>query len=340
MLVQRLCCTADLSAIEALAAASPVGVTSLPADRQRLAEIIESSEASMAEEVAFSGEERYFFVLEDADSGRLVGCSSIIAAAGFSEPFYTFRNEMFVHASRELGLHNRIHVLSLCHDLTGYSLLAGFHLQPEYQRHCSAMALNARGRLLFMASHPQRFAESIAVEIVGISDEQGNAPFWDAVGRHFFAVSYSEAEQIGSSRGRSFLAELMPGYPIYVPMLSDEAQEVIGQVHPSAQGVFDILLREGFETDNYVDIFDGGPVVHAKTADLLSVRHSYQAAVQVGKSAGGSQRWLVANGQVGGFRATMLELDWQPGQPLTLDNRQAELLQVAAGDAVRLVKEV
>ena len=79
-------------------------------------------------------------MLEDTDNGDLVGCSGIIAASGFRAPFYTFRNEMFVHASRELGLHNRIHVLSLCHDLTGHSLLAGFHL-ADTQSDPAAMQL-------------------------------------------------------------------------------------------------------------------------------------------------------------------------------------------------------
>ncbi|MFN3578972.1 MAG: arginine N-succinyltransferase [Pseudomonas sp.] len=338
MLIQRLSRMSDLPEVERLAAASPVGVTSLPADPVRLAEVLEMSEASMAEEVSFSGEERYFFVMEDTDTGRLAGCSSIIASAGFSEPFYTFRNEMFVHASRELGLHNRIHVLSLCHDLTGYSLLAGFHLDAAF-RQPSCMQLNARGRLLFMASHPQRFADSASVEIVGISDADGNAPFWDAVGRHFFAVSYSEAEQIGSSRGRSFLAELMPGYPIYVPMLSDAAQEVIGQVHPSAQAIFDILMDEGFETDNYIDIFDGGPVVHARTGELHSVRDSQVVAVHLGTPRIASTRWLVANQQVSNFRAASLDLEWHPGEALVLDQQTADLLHVVEGDLVRLVRE-
>tara|TARA_R110000868_G_scaffold120849_3_gene320823 strand:- start:2762 stop:3781 length:1020 start_codon:yes stop_codon:yes gene_type:complete len=337
MLMLRLGKSSDLSQIERLAAASPVGVTSLPANRERLADILTASQASMAEEVTFTGEERYFFVLEDTVSGDLVGCSGIIAASGFRAPFYTFRNEMFVHASRELGLHNRIHVLSLCHDLTGHSLLAGFHL-ADTQSEPAAMQLTARGRLLFMASHPQRFAESTSVEIVGVSDADGNAPFWDAVGRHFFAVSYGEAERIGSERGRSFLAELMPGYPIYVPMLSDEAQEVIGQVNPSVQDVFDILMDEGFETDNYVDIFDGGPVVHAKTALLNTVRNSALAKVQIGLPVAGDSLWLVANTRVCDFRACALQLTWLPGQPLVLHQATADQLCVAEGDHVRLVR--
>ena len=336
MLIQRLCSLDDLAQIERLAIASPAGITSLPADRQRLSVLIEGTEAAMDEDVEFTGDERYFFVLEEADSGRLVGCSSIISAAGFSQPFHTFRNEMFVHASRELGLHNRIHVLSLCHDLTGHSLLTGFYLDPAW-RSPAALRLNACGRLLFAASHRQRFAESIAVEISGVTDDEGNSPFWDGVCRHFFDVDHAEAERLGSSLGRSVLAELLPGYPLYVPMLPDAAQEAIGQVRPASQVVYDILMAEGFESDNYVDIFDGGPVVQAHTAELSSVRDSQLARVQIGEPLPASGDWLIANLQVRDFRACLCPLAWTPGEPVILDEQLARRLKVADGDWLRLM---
>lgn len=127
MLVMRPAQMADLGEVQRLAADSPIGVTSLPDDVDRLSDKIAASEASFAAEVSFNGEESYFFVLEDTDSGKLVGCSAIVASAGYSEPFYSFRNETFVHASRELKIHNKIHVLSQCHDLTGNSLLTSFY---------------------------------------------------------------------------------------------------------------------------------------------------------------------------------------------------------------------
>ena len=56
--------------------------------------------------------------------------------------------------------------------------------------------LNSRGRLLFMAAHPERFADSVVTEIVGYSDENGESPFWDAIGRNFFDLNYSDAERL------------------------------------------------------------------------------------------------------------------------------------------------
>ncbi len=336
MLILRPARMGDLPEVQRLAADSPIGVTSLPDDRERLAEKIRASEASFAAEVGYNGEESYFFVLEDLARGQLVGCSGMVATAGFSEPFYSFRNETFVHASRELKIHNKIHVLSLCHDLTGNSLLTSFYMQPELVG-TSWAELNSRGRLLFVASHPERFAESMVVEVVGYSDEHGDSPFWDAIGRNFLDINYAEAERLGGLKSRTMLAELMPSYPIYVPLLPDSAQEAMGQVHPRAQISFDILMREGFESDHYIDIFDGGPTVHARTSGIRSIAQSRLVPVRLGAPAPGGRAYLVANNQTQDFRALIAELDWEPGQPLTLTPAVAEALGVGEGGSVRVV---
>ncbi len=337
MLVMRPARMADLPEVQRLAADSPIGVTSLPDDRERLREKIAVSDSSFAAEVSFNGEERYFFVLEEPAGGRLVGCSGIVASAGYSEAFYSFRNETFVHASRELKIHNKIHVLSICHDLTGSSLLSSFHVEPTLV-HTPWAELISRGRLLFMASHPERFADAVVVEIVGPSDDRGDSPFWDAVGRHFFDMSYAAAERLSSLRSRTFLAELMPHYPIYVPLLPDAAQEAMGQVHPRAQISFDIMTREGFETEHYIDIFDGGPILHAHTSGIRSIARSAVAPVVIDCNVGRrGQLYLLSNGSLQDFRATLVELSWAPGQPLTLPQQVAKALCVGEGDSLRLV---
>ncbi|UST99375.1 arginine/ornithine succinyltransferase subunit alpha [Pseudomonas siliginis] len=337
MLVMRPAQMADLGEVQRLAADSPIGVTSLPDDVERLSDKIAASEASFAAEVSFNGEESYFFVLEDSSTGKLVGCSAIVASAGYSEPFYSFRNETFVHASRELKIHNKIHVLSQCHDLTGNSLLTSFYVQRELVGSPWA-ELNSRGRLLFVASHPERFADSVVTEIVGYSDENGDSPFWDAIGRNFFDLNYAEAERLCGLKSRTFLAELMPHYPIYVPLLPDSAQEAMGQVHPRAQITFDILMREGFETDHYIDIFDGGPTLHARVSGIRSIAQSRVVPVKIGEPGKGAGRqYLVANAQLQDYRAVLLELDYAPGKPVTLDMEAAEALGVGEGASVRLV---
>lgn len=338
MLVMRPARSGDVDGVLALAKASPVGVTSLPDDRSRLAERIAASEAAMASEVNYAGEESYFFVLEDEQSGELLGCSGIVAAVGVSEPFYSFRNETFVHASRALGISHKVHALSLCHDLTGHSLLHGFYLKPELLAAQPQLAeLVSRARLLFMASHPERFAEAVVVEIVGYSDSEGNSPFWDHVGRHFLDVSYAEAERLCGVKSRTFLAELMPHYPLYVPLLDEAAQQVMGEVHPESQITFDVLMREGFDTDRYIDIFDGGPTLTARTSSIRSIAHSHLLPAQVGEVAGRTRPCLVAHGRREAFRAIVAAADPLSGQALAISPQQALLLGVAQGAPVRVV---
>jgi arginine N-succinyltransferase len=197
--------------------------------------------------------------------------------------------------------------------------------------------LKSRARLLFVAAHPERFADAVVVEIVGHSDEAGDSPFWDSVGRNFFDMNYAEAERLCGLKSRTFLAELMPNYPIYVPLLPDSAQEAMGQVHPRAQITFDILMREGFETDNYIDIFDGGPTLHARTSGIRSIAESRMVPVKFGDPGKGGRPYLVSNGQLVDFRAIVAELDWVPGKPVTLSLEAAEALGVGEGASVRLV---
>jgi arginine N-succinyltransferase len=227
-------------------------------------------------------------------------------------------------------------VLSQCHDLTGNSLLTSFYVVPELVG-TPWSELNSRGRLLFVASHPERFADSVVTEIVGYSDENGDSPFWDAIGRNFFDLNYAAAERLCGLKSRTFLAELMPHYPIYVPLLPDAAQEAMGQVHPRAQITFDILMREGFETDHYIDIFDGGPTLHARVSSIRSIAQSRVVPVKLEEGHRSGRQYLVSNGQLQDYRALLLELDWVPGKPVSLDLAVAEALGVGEGATVRLV---
>ena len=207
MLVLRPVEQTDLTQLQQLARDSLVGVTSLPDDSERLREKIAGSCASFASDATAHGPENYFFVLEDLDNHRLVGCSEILATAGYDEPFYSLRNRHFTSASRELNIEHGVPALSLCHDLNDHTLLRGFHIDAALVR-TPFSELLSRARLLFIAAHAQRFADAVITEIVGYSDENGHSPFWDALGKHFFDLPYVEAERLCGMQSRAFLAEL------------------------------------------------------------------------------------------------------------------------------------
>ncbi|MGE1091183.1 Arginine N-succinyltransferase subunit alpha [compost metagenome] len=336
MLVLRPVEQTDLPQLQQLARDSLVGVTSLPDDSERLREKIAGSCASFDSEAASQGPENYFFVLEDLDRQRLVGCSEILATAGFDEPFYSLRNRHFTSASRELNIEHGVPALSLCHDLSGHTLLRGFHINAELVR-TPFSELLSRARLLFIAAHTRRFAEAVITELVGYSDEQGHSPFWDALGKHFFDLPYAEAERLCGLQSRTFLAELMPQYPIYVPMLPQAAQDCIGRIHPDGQEAFDILEREGFETNSYIDLFDAGPTLYARTSNIRSIARSQTATVQQKPQIDARGRYLLSNDALHGFRSIMAELDYQTDQPLSLTPAMCAALNVTDGSPIRLI---
>lgn len=327
----------DLAVLERFAAASAYGITTLPPDRSALVERLERSMSAFASEDAASGAEIHLFVVEEAASGEVVGTSGIAASAGFADRFYSYRSEYVVRASKVLGASNRTHTLHLCHDLTGVTLLTSFYIDPSHERTVAPQLLS-RARLLYIAQFADRFSDRIAAESPGLADDAGRCPFWDAVGRRYFDMDYPAVERLAVGRSRSFIAELMPSSPIYVPLLPEEAQWAIGQLHPVAELPFSILVDEGFDADTYVDIFDGGPTAHARVAFLRTVATSYVAEVAItDRPAPDDQAgWrIVANTRRGDFRAVVL-----PGRadrrPVLLDPAIAFVLGVHAGDAVRV----
>lgn len=169
MFVLRPAQLTDLPQVESIAAKSAIGITSLPSSHDRLLEKINNSRYAFASDVDVPGEEIYFFVLENATTGEIVGTSGISASAGFHDRFYSYRNEIIVHASQELKVSNKIHALHLCHDLTGYSLLTSFFINPALADGDLPQLLS-RARLLFVAEHRQRFADKLAAENPGVCD--------------------------------------------------------------------------------------------------------------------------------------------------------------------------
>ena len=336
MLVLRPVELTDLPELQRLARESLVGVTSLPDDSECLRDKILDSSRSFEQNVQRLGPENYFFVLEDQAAQCLAGCSEILATAGFNEPFYSLRNRHFTSASRELNIEHGVPALSLCHDLSGHTLLRGFHIDAALE-HSAFSELLSRARLLFIAAHAQRFADAVITEIVGFSSEDGHSPFWDAVGKHFFDLPYVEAERLCGLESRTFLAELMPQYPIYVPMLPQAARDCIGRIHPDGQEAFDILEREGFETNSYVDLFDGGPTLYARNTSIRSISHSHTALVKTGAAIDARGRYLVSNDSLVDYRAIVAELDYNAGQPVALDAEMCAALKVNEGSPIRLI---
>jgi arginine N-succinyltransferase len=293
----------DLDVIETFSKAATFSIRTLKPDRARLAARVERSLKAFAGSEPPNGDEIYHFVLEDLQAGRVVGTSGIVASAAANGRFYCYHNEFLVHGSEELGITNREHTLRLCEDLSDHTLLSSIYIEPAYSATLAPQLLS-RGRLLFIRSYPHLFAERIGAENPGLCDDAGQSPVWDALGHRFFQMPFPEAEQRTGGRSKSFIAELMPRMPVYVSLLSKEAQWAMGQLHPDGELPFGILVAEGFDVDSYVDIFDGGPIAEARVAMLRTVVSALNVELR-GAGAVAGEAWLVANLERAAFRATL-----------------------------------
>ncbi|MGH8442264.1 MAG: arginine N-succinyltransferase [Nevskiaceae bacterium] len=324
---------ADLDALLRLAKTAGVGFTSLPPVAEFLQAKIELSEKSFAAAVTAAGHERYMFVLEDSDSGRVGGCCAIEAACGLDEPFYNYRIGTTVHASRELKIYNLTPTLYLSNDYTGASVLCSLFLDPAFRSGGTGHLLS-RSRFMLMAQFPQRFAARVIAEMRGVSDESGRSPFWEGLGRHFFTIDYGDAEHIVGMGNKAFIAELMPKHPIYTVLLSPEARAVIGKVHTQTGPALHLLERENFRMTGYIDIFDGGPTIESPAAEIRTVKRSRLLKAVVGQDSNAVPH-LVANTRLDEFRCLLADVNPAAAEA-SLSKVQLEVLRVKPGDTVRV----
>ncbi|MFM0739868.1 arginine/ornithine succinyltransferase subunit alpha [Paraburkholderia xenovorans] len=333
---------ADLDALEHMARTAQPVLHSLPHDRRALEARVALSEDSFRAEVDFPGEEFYLFVLEDSASGKLMGTASIVAAAGYSDPFYAFRNDALIHASRELHVNRKIHALTMSHELTGKSRLAGYYIDPSL-RGDAAAHLMSRARMMYIAANRKRFTPEVFSLLLGVTDDAGVSPFWEAVGRKFFGRDFADIEIESGGRSRTFIAEVMPTYPIYVPLLPEAAQRVLGEPDENALLAYDIHLEEGFETDRFIDIFDAGPVLTAQVDRSACVTRNETRAVhgmrETAQTATEAAMYLIAhNGADGEFRCVLGDLPEGKSSGAALTPGARAALGVQEGDAVRCVR--
>ncbi|MEX0584270.1 MAG: arginine N-succinyltransferase [Natronospirillum sp.] len=259
--------TADLPALESLLQANPLRLSTLPPVRDQLAERITASVQGFA---GIDNNATLLFGLHD-EAGSLLGISGIQPYAGGDEPFYSYRIDELVHASRHLGINQRQSVLYLSHELTGLTSLCSFSLSPSL-RETDAFALLSRSRLLYMAAHAHAFSDELVCEIQGIWNSQGQSLFWQNVGELFFGLDFITADHQCSLHGKTVIAELLPPYPIYTTLLSEPAQAAIARAHPGAARTIEWLEHEGLHKTRFVDPFDAGPTYRGKLADLSSMR--------------------------------------------------------------------
>ncbi|MEJ6001302.1 arginine N-succinyltransferase [Paucibacter soli] len=210
--------------------------------------------------------------------GRPRACLRLRAGVGLQLPRHWYHVGCVVHAAKPLRLFHRQRTLLLGSDHAGASELAelgwaraGLSLAEQ----AAALRLLLRGALLRLAEQRAAHGSTLIIELPGQRDAAGRSPFWQGLGRHFYA-----GDVIGDAAGllarhgpdwRALVAVLLPRQPVYASFLPAATQAAIGQVDASAQLLPELLEAEGLAWDHHINIIDGGPVFSARIDRLPAI---------------------------------------------------------------------
>ena len=327
----------DLQHLYEMAKLTGGGFTNLPPDRRALTAKLERSHAAFARTDGPVQDELFVLILENTETKEVRGTCQIFTQVGQSYPFYSYRIGQLTQHSRELNRTFRADMLTLATDLEGASEVGGLFLHPG-ERAGGLGLLLARSRYLFIKMHRARFADRILAELRGVIDEAGGSPFWDGLAGRFFGMNFQDADQFNAINGHQFIADLMPKHPIYTAMLTETARAAIGLPHPSGRAAMRMLENEGFAFENYVDIFDGGPTMTARTDQVRSIADARDSAV-VGIGCGDGKDALVATGHLADFRAAFGKVH-ETEEGVVLAEECARTLDVRETDHVMHVPRI
>ncbi len=259
----------DHNALSELATALGPGMTTLPDDRDALGEKIEASIASFDRRQP-AEQAQFFMVLEDIESGAVLGTAAVYPSIGRPYGFFSYHVNRLIHHSSSIDFGLDTEVLHLSNEYTGTTEIGTLAVSPALRRG-GAGRLLAQSRYMLMAAFPDLFADRVIAEMRGWQEPDGSNPFWSAVGERFFHMDFAKADRISAVNGAEFIADLMPKHPIYLGLLPESARAAVGRAHASSAIAMAMLIDEGFNYENCVDVFDAGPQVVAQRSKIRTV---------------------------------------------------------------------
>ncbi len=333
MIIVRTAQESDLDDVFVLAEQAFPGMTTLPPDREVLAAKLANSVRSVNRSVIEPATETYFLVMEDTELNKVVGTAAVIACLGSKDEFYSYKLNRVTQSCKELNKRVSVQTLNLSNHFEGYSEVATLYLDKDYRKNGNGKLL-AKTRYLFMAQFRNRFPEGVMADLRGYFDDEGNSPFWNAVGSHFFEMDFAEADLYGAVHGNQFIADLMPKQPIYVNMLPHDAQAVIGKPNNVGKPAMKMLENEGFRWNGHVDIFDAAPSVDTKIDDIETIKHSHRAEVIGISEYEGDPLAFIASSDISSFRSCAATISIEKGG-VRLPRDVMKALDIELGDEIR-----
>ncbi|OYU86277.1 MAG: arginine N-succinyltransferase, partial [Burkholderiales bacterium PBB5] len=109
-------------------------------------------------------------------------------------------------------------------------------------------------------------------ELPGRGGATGPWPFWQGLGRHFYAGDVLAAARRFGPAWRGHVAALLPRQPVVWAFLDEAAQAAIAQVAPHARVLVQVLWQAGLRYGHHIGIVDGGPVFELPLDQLQATR--------------------------------------------------------------------
>jgi len=335
MLIVRPATLKDGDALIHLAAQAGPGFTSLAVSEDVLLNRLKRSIKTFSTGSGRRPSDIYILMLEDSETGQVVGLSAIKAMIGGKEPFFNFRILKIAQNSNVVARRFDMDVLIMVNDYGG-STEVGTLFVSEDVRGRGAGRLISQSRYMLMAAEPDRFGKQIISELRGHVEPDGTAPFWEAIGRKFFQMDFKKADQISASQDNQFIIDLMPKHPIYVELLPEAAKTVIAQTHPDGIGARRLLEKEGFRFDGVIDIFDAGPTMSCPRHDLQTIKSSRHAKIILADTLSKNPRKaLISNDRLRDFRSVIAPFD-KSGQDIHVTQDVFEALNLSDNYIVRI----
>jgi arginine N-succinyltransferase len=332
--VMRPAKMADYDALYSMAVESGAGFTSLPEDEGILRSNLMKSVDSFSGNLSQPAYGKYLMMLENTETGEVAGCSAVKAGIGVKAPFFNYRIITLAQASQEADRRFDMDALILTNEFVGFTEVGTLFLR-ERHRGAGVGRLVAQSRYLLMSSAPERFGDNVIAELRGVVDHNGDTPFWDCLGQHFFRMSFTQADYLSATTDNQFILDLMPSYPIYVDLLPPEAREVIGRCHSDGVPAYKLLEWEGFRFEKVVDIFDGGPIMQSPRKIIRTTRESFSVKLVAGEPES-KRTGLAARKDLSTFRATVLEGDIIDQETFVTTAETIDRLKLKSGDEARI----
>lgn len=310
----------DLDALFLFLQQSKTELTSLPKNKNSLAEKIALSTASEKYQ-DLADWHRCLMVLYDPVKDAIAGISGLEREKSCAPHYIIDQNNKCLRFST-----------SAVSPIKLGSLL----IHEEY-RNYGLGGLLSKARFLYLANFSHPIADHIHAELRGWVDNNGRSPFWEKISSSFYDGSFSSIDQYRGTHPEIFFESHIAAHNIPFYLIEDDVKQVIGTVHKDTENAKRMLEKEGFTHTNCVDILDGGPILKSTLKNVFTIKNSNLFSVSTNRENEKiSETWMISNIKVNGFRAGLYPAAHRSGhlyvQPQTL-----AALELDPDDLVRAV---